>query len=387
MKIVHIVPLISPRADYGGPARGTMRQAAYTSGLGEAVEVVSLWPRGAGPSPDEMLGVRLRLFPVSFRIPGHKFVGLWSFGAARWALTCSRAADVVHFHGGREIWVVLCALVLRALGVPYVWQSHGMLAPTTSRVARLLDGTLMPVVLRGARTVLYLTPRERQELSDLYALTNLQLLINGIDNVVADESISVPRPEEPLRVVVTSRLQRRKRIPELVEAVSACRARGTNVELTIFGPDEGDRASVETAIAASDHGEAIRYAGSLAYADVRPELARHQVIALTSVDEPFPNSVLEGMAQGLAPLISRSCGLTPYVESHQAGVIVEDEDRDGLERALTALAEDPARLVALRRNSAELARLVFSMEEVALRLRELYAESVHRPAKERVFSG
>ena len=61
MRILHIVPLIGTNAEYGGPARGTMRQADALTENGHTVSVLSLW-RGAKPTPEASSRVELVTF-------------------------------------------------------------------------------------------------------------------------------------------------------------------------------------------------------------------------------------------------------------------------------------------------------------------------------------
>jgi glycosyltransferase involved in cell wall biosynthesis len=66
--------------------------------------------------------------------------------------------------------------------------------------------------------------------------------------------------------------------------------------------------------------------------------------------EPTGSVVMEAMAAGLAAIVSR-CGALPEVVG-DAGLVVAEDDREALTRALKALVEDPARCAAL----GELAR-------------------------------
>lgn len=69
--------------------------------------------------------------------------------------------------------------------------------------------------------------------------------------------------------------------------------------------------------------------------------ARAQIFVLPSLHEGTPNSLLEAMSCGVAPIISDACeGAKPYVENNISGLIFPVNDSEALALALHALISD-----------------------------------------------
>lgn len=70
---------------------------------------------------------------------------------------------------------------------------------------------------------------------------------------------------------------------------------------------------------------------------------RAQIFVLPSLHEGTPNSLLEAMSCGVAPIISDACeGAKPYVENNISGLIFPINDSDALANALQTLINDDA---------------------------------------------
>ncbi|GAA3298041.1 hypothetical protein GCM10020295_32640 [Streptomyces cinereospinus] len=90
-------------------------------------------------------------------------------------------ADVVHVHAGRDL-VTLAALAVAVLRRrPFVAQTHGMVQPRHTAVARLFDRLYVPL-LRRARACLVLTGRERAAVAEVVGDGGPPLVIlpNGV---------------------------------------------------------------------------------------------------------------------------------------------------------------------------------------------------------------
>jgi glycosyltransferase involved in cell wall biosynthesis len=363
LKILHVVPLIDDAASYGGPVRNTFRQSEAQVALGQRVHVLSLW-KGAGERPRAKWGIPLITFPY-VKLPLHQLASMWSVSALLWLLLRGHRYDVVHLHAGRDLWVMACALVLRSKGVPYVWQTHGMLAPRPSLPMRVYDAVLTRRAIAGASSFMYLTPYERRDLEAFARLRRSVLIVNGVD-APADSPPS-GMDTGPLHVVFASRLHERKRAIDLVDAGALLINEGHDLNIDIYGPDEGALPALLLRIESLGVSERIRYAGSLPYEAVRDKLAEYNTFVLPSVNEPFPNALLESLATGLASVCTTSCGLAPYVSEAGAGLVVEPGPA-GIARALRQLASDPDSRRAFGQKGLQLAKQEFSMDSVARKM-------------------
>jgi glycosyltransferase involved in cell wall biosynthesis len=90
---------------------------------------------------------------------------------------------------------------------------------------------------------------------------------------------------------------------------------------------------------------------------------------LTRNDElVLPNKLFEYLMAGLAVVVPRLPGLAPLVEGEGIGLTYEPGRPELLGAALTELASDPDRLLALRRRARELAVRRFNAETEAAKL-------------------
>ena len=129
------------------------------------------------------------------------------------------------------------------------------------------------------------------------------------------------RPREPLRLLYAGRLERRKGVLELVEAI--LRLATPDLRLTLVGSDtptgpveRSMRATLE-AMAAGD--ERIRILGERPRAELQALMAASDVAVLPSRFEWWSNVALEAMHAGLAILATPVGGFTEQVVPGETG--------------------------------------------------------------------
>ena len=371
MRVLHVVTLVSPDGAFGGPVRVAANQAGALRARGHDV-VVMAGERGYGDDrPTELGGAPLHLFRARQLVPGTGFSGLASppmYSAVRRALA---GTDVVHVHLARDLITLPAAWLARRAGVPYVLQPHGMVVGSGSPLAGPLDGLLTKRVLGGAGAVLYLTPEERTGLTSVAAgPIALHELANGVPaaaDVVPIDPGGTKRPE----VLFCARLQGRKRPVLFAQMARALLREGVDASFVLVGPDEGEGAAVAAEVDAVGDPARLRWEGPLEPSETLARMQQATIVALPSVDEPYPMSVLEAMSVGRAVTVTDSCGLAPAVQKYDCGVVVDDS-LDGFVAAVRGLLADPAGTAAMGLRAAETARRHFAMESVAARLESIY---------------
>ena len=106
--------------------------------------------------------------------------------------------------------------------------------------------------------------------------------------------------------------------------------------------------------------------------DLPALLVASDVGILASHEEGFSNSVLEGMAAGLAMVVSDVGGNAEAVQQGVSGCVVPPQDPAALGTAILGLARDPGR----RRRLGDAARArvaqAFSLDGCVLRYRQFY---------------
>ena len=228
-----------------------------------------------------------------------------------------RQADVV-FHNNISLRLGWPQLLLRR---PWVVAHHTWI-PRTGAAARLKRA-----VLRRAANI---------SISQAVA-RSLPVPSDIVPNPYADDVFGCDGVEARSGdLVFVGRLVSDKGVDRLVAALALLAARGVHARLTIVGDGPEAPALRRQAIEAGVD-DRIVFAGWQVAADLVGMLNRHRVLVVPSVwEEPFGLVVLEGMACGCVPLVTRSGGLPDAVG--EGGLVVERDDpaalADGIEHLL-----------------------------------------------------
>ncbi|MGP5724820.1 glycosyltransferase [Arthrobacter rhombi] len=329
MKICQIVAYVSRDGAYGGP---TTVAFAQCEALSESHDV-TLAAGSDLVSTSEHRTPYITQFKQAYK-PLTSFGSLVSPRLIYWLARNARAFDVVHIHLARDFLVMPAALICRLMRVPYVVQTHGMIAPGRSTAERLYDLAFTRRALKGATRLFYLTSVEAANLTAMSGPHRLQELRNAV-HLPADVT---PRgaSSTPFSVLFCSRLHKRKR-PELFVAAAReleQRERG-HYRFRVIGPDGGELQVIRDAAAAFPDGN-FSYGGAVAPAEVSAVLEDSDVLVLPSINEPFPMIVLEALASGVPAVIDETCGLAPLVRD-RPGVRVVNSNTDSLADAVISI--------------------------------------------------
>jgi glycosyltransferase involved in cell wall biosynthesis len=366
VRIVHVVTLVGDDGAYGGPVSVATGQLGELAARGHEVELLALW-RGAAAAPGTLDGVPLRTRRARSLVPGQGFLGLFHplFAVDLWRRL--RGADVVHVHAGRDL-VSLAALAVAVLRRRrFVVQTHGMVQPRRSAVARFFDRVYVPL-LRRARRALVLTAQEEAGLREVFGRKSPPLLRlpNGVR--VVDAGLPETTPGD---VLYLARLHERKRPEAFVEMAALVHKEAPEARFTLHGSDEGRLPAVLDLIDARGLTGTVTYAGPLDHATAVRRTAAACVYVLPSVNEPFPMSLLEALAAGTPAVCTDSCGIAAELAARGAA-LVTDGTPEAMADAVLSLLTDPS----LRRSTTEAGhqaiREAFSITSVADRLEGVY---------------
>jgi glycosyltransferase involved in cell wall biosynthesis len=137
-----------------------------------------------------------------------------------------------------------------------------------------------------------------------------------------------------------------KDVPALLRAVAAIAHRCPHVRLLVAG-DGGERAVLE------DLARELKIAGITRFIGWSTDLARLyaavDIVALTSLNEGMPASLIEGMAAGRPVVATRVGGVPELVTDGENGHLAEPRDISAIARALESLVNDPAQREAFGR--------------------------------------
>lgn len=164
-----------------------------------------------------------------------------------------------------------------------------------------------------------------------------------------DEGIYRPgegrRPGGPLRVTAMVRPRTPRRQPTATVAVleQLSLERGRDVEVSTFGCSRADLERL------TDHPPLLAgHRGLLRRTEVAEHLASSDVFLDLSMYQAFGRTALEAMACGTTAVVPRLGGVWEFLEHERNGIAVDTSAPEQAHAALSALADDHARLVALQ---------------------------------------
>ncbi len=274
--------------------------------------------------------------------------------------------DINHAHfilpGG-----LLAGWVRDIARLPYVITAHGSDVPGYNpdrlRLAHLLSRRAWDRAVRGASAVVCpsraIEALTRKRAPDLETVT----IPYGFDT----GRYRIDQAREK-RILVVSRLLRRKGVQHLIEAVDGLEL---DHEIHIVG----DGPYLETLRRkARQNAARIVFHGWLDNGS--PELTHlsesSEIFVLPSERENFPVALMEAMSAGLAIITSRGTGCAEPVGD--AAVLVNPRDTEELRRAVLSLTSDPERCRELGRAARRRLDEEFSWQRVGDRYVELYEQ-------------
>ncbi|MFI9586624.1 glycosyltransferase [Streptomyces sp. NPDC052236] len=367
MRLVHVVVLVSDDGAYGGPTSVATRQLEECAARGHEVTLVSLW-RGRSRAPARIGSVPLRTRPARALLPG-RFSGLMHPLLVRDMWRSMGGADVVHIHAGRDL-VSLTALAVAALRRKrFFAQTHGMLEPRLTAVAKVFDRVYVPL-LRRARGCLVLTERERRAVAEVIGQDGPPLLIlrNGVRPQRGAEAEHRRRDRE---VLFLARLHPHKRPEAFVEMAALVHRKVPDARFTLHGTDEGSLPTVRQLIAAHGLEKVVGYGGALEYAEAARAQARAAVYVLPSVSEAFPMTVIEALSVGTPVVCTDTCGTADELARRGAAIVTDGSPQAMADAVCDLLADEKKRGVLVEAGYRAVEE-AFSIHAVADRLEEIY---------------
>jgi glycosyltransferase involved in cell wall biosynthesis len=304
------------------------------------------------------LGIRVHRMPA---------MGKWALlrqARALAALVARTGADIVHAHLYFPAVSTALMRMLRLSPAPSFVTFHNLAyAGANGRgvglwLKKRLAAWLYP---RGMDGMIAVSGAVAQHYGQALGLERIQVLHNPI----ALPDMPQDRPTEPpFRVVVPGRLVPEKGHADLIKALSLL---DIPVQTTFCG---GGPLQADLAALAPD----IRITGAVTHAHMLLEIAGADLVLVPSRFEGFGLTALEAMALA-RPVIATTAGGLPEVLG-DAGVLVPPGNPQALAGAISQLLQNPERRQNLAQKARERARDHFSAPSIALKLKELYGQSL-----------
>ena len=227
----------------------------------------------------------------------------------------------------------------KALGIPVVGKSIGS---DLNRIPDAISAMHTRTALREIDFLVTVSSDLRDKAIAMGARPETtRPLINGCDRSVfhprdrrtAREKLGVESAAEA--IVFLGRMDLRKGLGELVEAVAALRPRHPRLHVYLVG--EGpDRPLIENAIERCGGASYIHALPACAFDEVADWMAVADLVTLPSYMEGCPNVVLEALACG-RPVVATNVGGIPEIMKDNCGCLVAPRDASALAEGLESV--------------------------------------------------
>jgi glycosyltransferase involved in cell wall biosynthesis len=315
---------------------------------------------GSAGRNETLPGRALRLLASPFRLAA----GLLRHGAT-----------IVHINtslDAKAYWRDLAyVLVAKLFGARVLYQIHGGAIRVFCGPSRLMK-RILSWTLTWPDVVVVISQVELESATALAPRQRIELLPNGARCAEILAAGRPPADAAALRLLYIGRLVPTKGIFESIEALKLLRARGIEARLTIAGSGPVD---AELRQSAATHGvqDLVTFAGATFGEAKLRLLAAADVLMLPTYHlEGLPYALLEGMAAGLVPIVTRVGAIPDVVMPEVHGIFVPPRDPQAVAAALAALHADRAALERMGAASCERVTTHYSVERVAGDFTALY---------------
>jgi glycosyltransferase involved in cell wall biosynthesis len=238
---------------------------------------------------------------------------------------------------------------------------------------------VVPLHLELCSVIIATSERIKQELLEIAPETDPRRILvkpNGIDTDCFPRlEREEPEDGQPFRLVSVCRIEPKKGLLDLVDAMSLLRQRGLLVEAHLVGAaDEWSEASrdykrkLDQRISELNLWGIVHLEGRQNMEGVLRFLGFAHVFVAPFVETEFgdkdgiPTALLEGMATGLPVVATDAGSITEVVDDGRDGVLVSQRDPVALANAIEALLRDADRRGRLGREAADRVRRCYNAE-------------------------
>lgn len=386
MRVLHIIPSVSPRR--GGPSQAVLAMAAAQRTAGIDARILSTDDDG----PDRLQGPRTGRWHTLNGVPLLLF-RRWSPpvsalreyaispGLPLWLWRHAHEQDLLHIHALFSFPSTAAMAVARRRHVPYLLRSIGQLQRWSLHQSAARKRWMLRLIeranLEGAAALHFTSRAEQQEAADLALRTSSFVLPLGV-TVPHQSCAEAPaqRPQEkPLHWLFLSRLHPKKQLPVLFEALAIVRHQAPQLNWQLHIGGEGEPAYVaqlHQQAAALGITDRLLWHGFVSGEAKQALLDQADWFLLPSAAENFGIAVAEALAHGVPAVLSPGVALADQVAEAGAGFRVQPTP-GSLARALLNEANrppSPAKRLAAR----QLAEQSFSWHAITLQLLQRYQQ-------------
>ncbi len=288
------------------------------------------------------------------------------------------AAEFVRWVTEREIDIVVCHGQMATLAAAPALPARVRLVTRSASIARR-SYELATANLGRTSTVLVETPRQQQDLARDWGVPADQCaLIPGGVEIEMYAPAAARDIGGTLRLVFLGRLEEQAKAVSMLARIARCLAE-SHVEFHLDIIGEGpERERLHNAFAGL--AGCVTFHGYLPRAQCVPILQQSHIFLLTSRYEGHSWALLEAMACGCVPVVSRIAGGTDFVvEQGTSGMLCAVGKAAEFASAIGQLAKDRKRLGAMSAAAVRAIRERFSLDRVVRDHDALFARLLAQP--------
>jgi glycosyltransferase involved in cell wall biosynthesis len=189
-----------------------------------------------------------------------------------------------------------------------------------------------------------------KELANKTWKRDISVIPNGVDlNIfVPLENKEFPDSTSQIKFALTSQLIPRKGIQHLIQAISMLsEEHRKRLKINIYGTGPY-KTELEKMIDSSGLNEQIQLCGLIAKENMCQTLQSNDMFIMSSLQEGLPLSLLEAMACGLPPIVTRVGDVESVITNNQDGILIQPASPEEIKSALEKVLNNPSIISEMR---------------------------------------
>ncbi len=381
MRVLHVIPSVSESS--GGPSKAIvqMEQALLARG----VEVVTVTTNDDGKGkllPVELEkvhshnGVNRIYFPL--QVHAYKI----SMPLRRWLLKEIKNFDLVHVHSVFSFSPVMAALIARKNNVPYIIRPLGVLnhygmTKRRSLFKRISLAFFERRLLRDAAAIHFTSEQERIEVESLGIKMRSVVLPLGVEEGSIESSdlmlSEFPTLKNRRCILYLSRIDPKKNIEALLQALMVCKKEVPDIALIICGEGETNYVSELKALSVKlNIADCVVWPGHVSGAMKASAFGTAELFVLPSYSENFGIAPVEALSIGLPCVLGEGVAVASRVAEVGAGLSVLP-NAVAVAEGVLAFMLNPDALAKARIQAKQLAVSDYGVDTMGDRLLDLYS--------------
>lgn len=283
----------------------------------------------------------------------------------------NKKIDIVHINTAlAPLSIMRDAALAKAANRPVLLHLHGGRF-FTQKFDNPFFEWLTGKMLRQAKTVIVLSETEKKFVEARWQISDVRVLENAVE---IDETQARKTEAIEKTIVFLGRLHEDKGLREITQACRILKNENFQFHFKCYGA--GAEKDFFVREMTEILGEKLFYGGVVSGVEKRQALSESDIFLLPSRYEGLPVALLEAMAAGCVPVVSRIGSIKSVVKDGFNGFLVEPQNAEQIVEKLKFLLSDKADWESLRRNARKTVEEKFDIKDYIGKLEKIYAEIV-----------